>query len=121
MTIAERIRNEKSEALKDFDFETLGRFITDNLKTSSLVYIGICCDWQFERGSLKKGYLSKEYITDCPWLVFSGYTCGYWNTSCQIPERYYKEIKEWCKEQGLRAATKGLAGFDTPDVIMVTL
>ena len=121
MTIAEKIRNEKNEALKDFDFETLGRFIEDKLKTSSFIYIGICCDWQFERGSLKRGFLSKEYITDCPWLVFSGYTCGYWNTSCQIPERYYKEIIAWCKGQGLKASWKGLAGFDTPDVIMVSL
>lgn len=121
MTIGERLRSEKNEALKDFDFETLGRFIEDRLKESNSVNIGVCYDWQFERGSLKAGILSKKYTTSCPWLVFSVYTCGYWPTSCQIPLRYYKEIREWIQEQGLKTCTKRLAGFDEPDVIVVSL
>lgn len=122
-TLGDKLRNEKNADFnRDFDLDTFARFIEDRLRENNSVIVGICPDWMFERETLTKYCRVPARWTSNKWLTFvNGYTCGYWNSACQIPLKFHKEVNKWLREQGLTTKLKGLAGFEDYDVIVVSL
>lgn len=120
MTIAEKINSERRDEFKEFDLETFDSFVEDRIRQFGHVTIGIEYDSRFERGVMKGGKQVRH--TESKWLAFSaGYSCYIWNTDCQIPQKFVRQITAHLNEQGLKTSLCGACGYDTYDVIKVTL
>ena len=120
MTIAERIRNDfKNEFENEFDFETFDAFVEDRLRRFGSVDIGIRSDSEF------KSYLhTKEQVlkSNSKWLAFAkDYDCYVWTTNCQIPQKFVDLVISHLQKQGLYTSKNGACGYDTYNVISVTL
>lgn len=120
MTIAERIKNDfESEFKNEFDFKNFDAFVENELRKFGSVDIGIRFDWEFESYLHKKTQVLKS---NSKWLAFAkNYDCYVWTTSCQIPQKFANLVISHLQKQGLRTCQKGACGYDTYDVISVTL
>lgn len=120
MTIAERINSERRDEFKEFDIKAFDDFVEGQLRKFGHVTIGIEYDGCFESDSIKKCRQIRE--TECKWLAFSGgYTCYVWSTDCQIPRKFVNQIMIHLNAQGLKTSLCGACGYDTYDVIKVSL
>ena len=120
MTIAERIRNDfKNEFENEFDFETFDVFVEDRLRRFGSVDIGIRSDREFESYLHTKPQVLKS---NSKWLAFAkNYDCYVWTTNCQIPQKFVNLVISHLQKQGLHTSKKGACGYDTYNVISVTL
>lgn len=121
MTIAERINSERRDEFKEFDLKTFDEYVEDQIRKRSHVTIGIEYDSRFESGSIKqRGRQIRE--TSSKWLAFSGgYECYIWRTDCQIPQKFVNQVCAHLNAQGLKTSLCGACGYDTYDVIKVTI
>ena len=120
MTIAEKINQERRDEFKEFDLKTFDEYVEDQIRERSHVTIGIEYDSRFESGSVKRGRQLRE--TKSKWLAFSvGYNCYIWNTDCQIPQKFVNQVCAHLNAQGLKTSLSGACGYDTYDVIKVTI
>ena len=121
MTIAEKINAERRDEFKEFDLKTFDEYVEDRISERSHVIIGIECDRCFESGSIKqRGRQIRE--TSSKWLAFSGgYECYIWRTDCQIPQKFVNQVCAHLNAQGLKTSLCGACGYDTYDVIKVTM
>ena len=121
MTNAEKINAERRDEFKEFDLKTFDEYVEDRIRERSHVIIGIECDRCFESGSVKqRGRQIRE--TSSKWLAFSGgYECYIWRTDCQIPQKFVNQVCAHLNAQGLKTSLCGACGYDTYDVIKVTM
>jgi hypothetical protein len=122
MTIAERINDaRKSEFEKEFDLDTFNAFIEEHVSKNHHVTIGLegerCFDTYLHN---KQQY--RDWESDSKWLAFAeGHRCYVWSTNCQIPQKFVKDVQKHLHGQGLRTTLKGACGYETYDVMEVTL
>ena len=118
-TLAEKLREQRKNIAKEFDFETFGEFVLERMAKRNTLKIGVVQDCMFENNNLKKRKQIKH--TDCKWLSFADwYECGYWHTDCQIPQSIIDNITSWLRCQGFSVSTLSLCGF-SPSVIEIKL
>ena len=118
MSIKEKI---EQQFIADFDLEILLKFVEDKLTKWGEINIGLVNDR--ENDSLKsKPFQTAGYSTSKKWPTFArANNHFYWTADCQIPHQLVPYVKKKLAEQGLNAKCKGLCGYDTYDVIAVTL
>lgn len=122
MTIAERINAQRaSEFEKEFDLKTFDEFIEEQISKFHSVEIGLCGESCFN-GYLQEKRQFKDWSSDSKWLTFAkDYECYIWRTNCQIPQKFANLVISHLQKQGLHTHQKGACGYDTYDVISVTL
>lgn len=95
-----------------FDFASFDEFINKRFGDGKTLSVNI--------GLEPDNYFKTHYKTDG--LVAFGYAkCGYWETGCQIAYRALPYLEKYLKDNGFNIGLKGLAGFDTYDILIVKL
>lgn len=118
MSIKEKI---EQRFIADFDLDILLKFVEDKLTKQGEVNIGLVNDGT--NSSLKlKSLKTEEYSTSKKWPTFArNNNHFYWTADCQIPHQLVPFVKKKLAEQGLNTRCKGMCGYDTYDVLVVTL
>lgn len=119
MSIKERI---EQEFIENFNLNILLKFVEDRLYKYGDIEIGLVNDGCNK--SLKESRFQTEGYVNCnkKWPTFQrGYETGYWTSDCQIPHQLVPYVKKQLAEQGLNTNCKGVCGYDTYDVLVVTL
>jgi hypothetical protein len=118
MSIKEKI---EQQFVADFDLDILLKFVEDKLTKSGEVNIGLVYDR--ENTSLKlKSSFTEGYSTSKKWPTFArANNHFYWTADCQIPHQLVPYVKKKLAEQGLNTKCRGMCGYDTYDVMVVTL
>ena len=126
-TIAERIKGDAAISFKEnFDLDVFLKYVEDELRSYRHVDIGIIRAYGFGSCSnymkSKAQYRGGEYATNMPYPTFAkNHECYVWKTDCQIPHQFVDNVIGELHKQGLRTSQKGACGYDTYDVISVTL
>lgn len=118
MSIKEKI---EQQFVADFDLDILLKFVEDNLTKWGDVNIGLVNDR--ENNSLKsKSFQTEGYSTSKKWPTFVRDNKHYcWTADCQIPHQLVPYVKKQLTEQGLNTKCKGACGYDTYDILVVTM
>lgn len=118
MNIKEKI---EQQFIADLDLDILLKFVEDELTKWGEVNIGLVNDR--ENNSLKsKPFQTGGYSTSKKWPTFARANDHYyWKADCQIPHQLVPYVKKKLAEQGLNTKCKGMCGYSTYDVIVVTL
>ena len=120
-TLAEQIRCERTEEfIKDFDTETFDAFVVNEIKKRGYAHIGIVHDSLFNSDYLRK---KKQVMqSNCKWLTFAEwYECYIWKTDCQIPQKFYDAVEKHLRTEGFSITYRGACGYDSWDIMVVTL
>lgn len=124
-TIRERIKqNTKDLFQQEFDLEVFLKYVEDSLTRFRCVDIGIVKAYDFNNTSnyLKEKRQYKGYSTNKAYPTFAErYECYIWRTDCQIPHQFVDNVITELHKQGLRTSQKGACGYDTYDIIAVTM
>jgi translation elongation factor EF-4 len=105
-----------------FDKDVFLDFVEESLGKYHHLDIGIVSSPRFD--SLSEYLKKKEKVvrTAMKFPTFAkDYECYIWKTQVQIPQQYVDNVVKLLREQGLRTQLKGACGYDTYDVISVTL
>lgn len=118
MSIKEKI---EQQFVADFDLDILFKFVEDNLTKCGAVNIGLVNDWKND--SLKsKPFQTEGYSSSKKWPTFARDNNHYhWTADCQIPHQLVPYVKKQLTEQGLNTKCKGACGYDTYDILVVTM
>ena len=122
MTIRERISAQREqEFLEEFDLKTFDHYVEEMITKYHHVTIGLENDNCFD-GYLKNKKQKDNWSSGSKWLTFAyDHNCYVWSTSCQIPRKFVENVKKHLREQGLRTTLKGACGYETYDVMEITL
>ena len=117
-TIKERIIG---QFVAELDLHILMRFVEDRITKYGEVNIGLEFDRRNE--ALKsKPFQTEGYLSKKKWPTFAKNNDQfYWTSDCQIPHQLVPYVKERLKEQGLKTNCRGCCGYDTYDVLVVTM
>lgn len=119
--LADQIRNERTEEfIKEFDTETFDAFVVDEIKKRGYAHIGLVHDSLFNSDYLRNKKQVRE--SNCKWLTFAEwYECYIWKTDCQIPQKFADAIECHLHCEGFNVTYRGACGYDTWDIMVVTL
>lgn len=105
-----------------FDKDVFLEFVEDRLGKHQHIDIGIVHSPRFD--NLSEYLKRKERVvrTTKKFPTFAeDYECYIWRTQVQIPQQFVNNVVALLREQGLRTSLKGACGYDTYNVISVTL
>ena len=105
-----------------FDKDVFLGFVEENLGKYQHIDIGIVSSPRFD--NLSEYLKGKEKVirTTMKFPTFAeNYECYIWRTDVQIPQQFVDNVVSLLRAQGLRTSLKGACGYDTYDVISVTL
>ena len=105
-----------------FDKDVFLEFVEERLSNYGYINIGIVSSPRFD--NLSEYLKGKEKVvrTTMKFPTFAeNYECYIWTTQVQIPQQFVDNVLNLLREQGLRTSLKGACGYDTYDVISVTL
>ena len=122
-TIRERLSDKTTTLFNtSFDKDVFLQFVEERLEKWGRMYIGIVQSPRFD--NLSEYLKGKEKVvrTTMKFPTFAeDYECYIWQTQVQIPQQFVDNVLNLLREQGLRTTLKGACGYDTYDVISVTL
>ena len=122
-TIRERLSDKTTTLFNtSFDKDVFLKFVEERLEKWGRMYIGIVQSPRFD--NLSEYLKGKERVvrTTMKFPTFAeDYECYIWQTQVQIPQQFVDNVLNLLREQGLRTTLKGACGYDTYDVILVTL
>ena len=105
-----------------FDKDVFLQFVEERLGTYQHIDIGIVSSPRFDELSAYLKRKEKVVRTTMKFPTFAkDYECYVWRTQVQIPQRFVDNVVSLLRAQGLRTSLKGACGYDTYDVISVTL
>lgn len=122
-TIRERLRNNAKALFNTtFDKDVFLEFVEDRLGKYQHIDIGIVRSSRFDEVSAYLKKKEKVVRTTMKFPTFAeDYECYVWKTQVQIPQQFVDIVESLLRAQGLRTSLKGACGYDTYDVISVTL
>ena len=122
-TIRERLSDKTTTLFNtSFDKDVFLQFVEERLEKWGRMDIGIVQSPRFD--NLSEYLKGKERVvrTTMKFPTFAeDYECYIWQTQVQIPQQFVDNVLNLLREQGLRTRLKGACGYDTYDVISVTL
>ena len=105
-----------------FDKDVFLEFVEERLGKFHHIDIGIVSSPRFDELSAYLKRKEKVVRTAMKFPTFAeDYECYIWQTQVQIPQQFVDNVVNLLREQGLRTQLKGACGYDTYDVISVTL
>ena len=105
-----------------FDKDVFLDFVEDRLGKYQHLDIGIVSSPRFDNLSAYLKGQERVVRTAMKFPTFAeNYECYVWQTQIQIPQQFVDNVVNLLREQGLRTSLKGACGYDTYDVISVTL
>ena len=122
-TIRERLTANATTLFEQtFDKDVFLQFVEERLGTHQHIDIGIVRSPRFDELSEYLKKKEKVVRTTMKFPTFAeNYECYVWTTQVQIPQQFVDNVRNLLREQGLRTSLKGACGYDTYDVISVTL
>ena len=105
-----------------FDKDVFLDFVEDRLGKFQHIDIGIVSSSRFDNLSTYLKGKERVVRTEMKFPTFAeNYECYIWRTQVQIPRQFVDNVVNLLREQGLRTSLKGACGYDTYNVISVTL
>ena len=105
-----------------FDKDVFLQFVEERLGTHQHMDIGIVFSPRFDNLSAYLKGKERVVRTTMKFPTFAeDYECYIWTTQVQIPQQFVDNVVALLRAQGLRTSLKGACGYDTYDVISVTL
>ena len=105
-----------------FDKNAFLQFVEERLGKYQHMEIGIVQSPRFDNLSAYLKGKEKVVRTTMKFPTFAeDYECYIWKTQVQIPQQFVDNVVALLRVQGLRTSLKGACGYDTYDVISVTL
>ena len=105
-----------------FDKDVFLKFVEERLEKWGRMDIGIVQSPRFDNLSAYLKEKERVVRTTMKFPTFAeDYECYIWTTQVQIPQQFVDNVRNLLREQGLRTTLKGACGYDTYDVISVTL
>lgn len=105
-----------------FDKNVFLQFVEERLEKWGRMDIGIVQSPRFDNLSAYLKGKERVVRTTMKFPTFAeDYECYIWQTQVQIPQQFVNNVVALLREQGLRTTLKGACGYDTYDVISVTL
>jgi translation elongation factor EF-4 len=105
-----------------FDKDVFLDFVEDRLGKYQHLDIGIVSSPRFDYLSAYLKGKERVVRTAMKFPTFAeNYECYVWHTQVQIPQQFVDNVVDLLRAQGLRTTLKGACGYDTYDVISVTL
>lgn len=122
-TIRERlVANATTLFNTTFDKDVFLDFVEDRLGKYQHIDIGIVSSPRFDHLSAYLKGKERVVRTEMKFPTFAeNYECYIWQTQVQIPQQFVDNVVGLLREQGLRTSLKGACGYDTYNVISVTL
>lgn len=122
-TIRERLTaNARTLFNTSFDKDVFLEFVEERLEKYHHIDIGIVSSPRFDNLSAYLKGKEKVVRTAMKFPTFAeNYECYIWETQVQIPQQFVDIVVDLLRAQGLRTSLKGACGYDTYDVISVTL
>lgn len=105
-----------------FDKDVFLEFVEERLSKYQHIDVGIVSSPRFDNLSTYLKGKEKVVRTTMKYPTFAeDYECYVWKTQVQIPQQFVDNVVKLLKEQGLKTRLKGACGYDTYDIISVTL
>jgi hypothetical protein len=105
-----------------FDKNAFLQFVEERLGKYQHMDIGIVQSPRFDNLSAYLKGKERVVRTTMKFPTFAeDYECYIWKTQVQIPQQFVDNVVALLRAQGLRTSLKGACGYDTYDVISVTL
>ena len=105
-----------------FDKDVFLEFVEDRLGKYQHIDIGIVSSPRFDNLSAYLKGKERVVRTEMKFPTFAeNYECYVWQTQVQIPRQFVDNVVNLLRKQGLRTSLKGACGYDTYNVISVTL
>ena len=122
-TIRERLTANATTLFEQtFDKDVFLKFVEERLEKWGRMDIGIVQSPQFDNLSAYLKEKERVVRTTMKFPTFAeDYECYIWQTQVQIPQQFVDNVRNLLREQGLRTTLKGACGYNTYDVISVTL
>lgn len=122
-TIRERLKDNATTLFNTtFDKDVFLEFVEDRLSKYQHMDIGIVSSPRFDELSNYLKEKEKVVRTTMKFPTFAeNYECYIWKTEVQIPQQFVDIVVSLLRTQGLSTSLKGACGYDTYDVISVTL
>ena len=118
MSIKEKI---EQQLIADFDLDIFLKFVEDQLRKHSHAEIGLEFD-KWNKSLKSAPFQTEGYFTSKKWPTFERARKNYyWNSDCQIPHQLVPYVKKQLAEQGLKTTCRGACGYDTYDILVVTM
>ena len=122
-TIRERLSDKTTTLFNtSFDKDVFLKFVEERLEKWGHMDIGIVQSPRFDNLSTYLKGKERVVRTTMKFPTFAeDYECYIWTTQVQIPQQFVDNVRNLLRAQGLRTTLKGACGYDTYDVISVTL
>ena len=122
-TIRERLSAKTTTLFNtSFDKDVFLGFVEERLGKYQHIDIGIVGSPRFDNLSAYLKGKEKVVRTTMKFPTFAeDYECYIWTTQVQIPQQFVDNVVALLRAQGLRTSLKGACGYDTYEVISVTL
>ena len=122
-TIRERLSDKTTTLFNtSFDKDVFLKFVEERLEKWGHMDIGIVQSPRFDNLSTYLKGKERVVRTTMKFPTFAeDYECYIWTTQVQIPQQFVDNVRNLLRAQGLRTTLKGACGYDTFDVISVTL
>jgi translation elongation factor EF-4 len=122
-TIRERLTTNATTLFNTtFDKDVFLGFVEERLEKWGHMDIGIVGSPRFDNLSAYLKGKEKVVRTTMKFPTFAeDYECYVWTTQVQIPQQFVDNVLDLLRAQGLRTTLRGACGYDTYDVISVTL
>ena len=122
-TIRERLSAKTTTLFNtSFDKDVFLEFVEEILGKYQHIDVGIVSSPRFDNLSAYLKGKEKVVRTTMKFPTFAeDYECYVWKTQVQIPQQFVDNVVNLLKEQGLKTRLRGACGYDTYDIISVTL
>lgn len=122
-TIRERLTTNATTLFNTtFDKDVFLEFVEERLGKYQHIDIGIVGSPRFDELSAYLKGKERVVRTTMKFPTFAeDYECYIWTTQVQIPQQFVDNVVSLLRAQGLRTSLRGACGYDTYDVISVTL
>lgn len=122
-TIRERLTTNATTLFNTtFDKDVFLEFVEERLGKYQHIDIGIVGSPRFDNLSAYLKGKEKVVRTTMKFPTFAeDYECYIWRTQVQIPQQFVDNVVSLLRAQGLRTSLRGACGYDTYNVISVTL
>ena len=122
-TIRERLTTNATTLFNTtFDKDVFLEFVEERLGKYQHMDIGIVGSPRFDNLSAYLKGKEKVVRTTMKFPTFAeNYECYIWRTQVQIPQQFVDNVVSLLRAQGLRTSLRGACGYDTYNVISVTL